>query len=88
MELKILDDIFTVCKVEYALLFDRPTLQHTADGAADWIRMFIKTPFIGMPSGQKEAIIAETVEKIRPELFTNDGWIIDYVRIRVKARKR
>jgi len=74
--------------VEYALLFDRPTLQHTADGAADWIRMFIKTPFIGMPSGQKEAIIAETVEKIRPELFTNDGWIIDYVRIRVKARKR
>jgi len=75
-------------RVEYALLFDRPTLQSTADGAANWIRMFIKTPFIGMPVAQKESIITEAVEKIRPVLFTHDGWIIDYVRIRVRARKR
>lgn len=75
-------------RVKYALLFDRPTPLHTANGAADWIRMFLKTPFIGMPVEQKESIIIEAVEKIRPALFTNDGWIIDYVRIRVKARKK
>ncbi len=69
-----------------ALFYQGFTIER--DGAADWIRMFIKTPFIGMPVAQKESIITEAVEKIRPVLFTNDGWIIDYVRIRVRARKR
>ncbi len=75
-------------RVEYAVLFDRPTLQKTEDGAADWIRMFVKTPFAGMALDQREDIIAAAVEKIKPALLTENGWIIDYVRIRVKARKR
>lgn len=73
-------------RVEYATLFDRPTPQKSEDGAADWIKMFVKAPFAGMLDEQKEEIIAEAVEKVKPTLLTENGWIIDYVRIRVKAR--
>ncbi|MCD8118423.1 MAG: methyltransferase domain-containing protein [Lachnospiraceae bacterium] len=75
-------------RVEFAHLFDRPTMQNTADGAADWIRMFVKAPFSGMSADLKDEIIAEAVEKIRPKLLTGEGWMIDYVRIRVKAWRK
>ncbi|MFQ9917761.1 MAG: class I SAM-dependent methyltransferase [Flavonifractor plautii] len=35
-------------RVEYAVLFDRPTAQKTGDGLADWVRMFVKKPFEGL----------------------------------------
>ncbi len=74
-------------RVEYATLFDRPTPQETEDGVADWIRMFIKTPFFGMDEGEKEEIIEEAAQETRPYLYRDNCWYIDYVRIRVKAEK-
>ena len=32
-------------RVEYAVLFDRPTVQAGENGLADWIEMFVKKPF-------------------------------------------
>jgi len=74
-------------KVEYAALFDRPTVQKGQDGCADWIRMFVKTPFENMEEKLKEEIINETSEELKDVLFVNGKWIIDYVRIRIKAKK-
>lgn len=73
-------------RVETAVLFDRPTKQASEDGLADWIRMFLKAPFAGMAGEEKEAIIRETVEDLRPVLYRNGSWIVDYVRLRFRAR--
>lgn len=74
-------------RVEYAVLFDRPTEQKTEDGLADWIRMFVKKAFENVPQETAREIIDEAVEASRDKLFVNGKWIVDYVRIRIRARK-
>lgn len=74
-------------RVEYAILFDRPTEQKTEDGLADWIRMFVKVPFEGMEERLAEEIISQTVEELRDVLFRDGKWYVDYVRIRLAAKK-
>lgn len=73
-------------RVEYATLFDRPTVQGP-DGVAGWIRMFDTAPFEGVPKELSGRIIAEAEDALRPVLFRNGVWYVDYVRIRFKARK-
>ena len=73
--------------VEFATLFDRPTPQKSADGLSDWIRMFIKKPFEGMPEELKADIVREANERLRDTLLMDGVWVIDYVRIRLRARK-
>lgn len=74
-------------RVEYATLFDRPTRQVGPDGLADWVRMFDTAPFAGVAPDLADTIIAETVEALRPVLWHDDAWYVDYVRIRFKLRK-
>ena len=75
-------------RVTYAVLFDRPTPQQGADGLKNWIHMFVKTPFEGMDADMREAIIQDAVASLRASLQQADGtWIVDYVRIRIKAVK-
>lgn len=74
-------------RVEYAVLFDRPTPQKGPDGLAEWVRMFVKAPFDGMAADQKEEIIGETQAALKEKLFLDGRWIVDYVRIRVRAVK-
>lgn len=74
-------------RVEYAVLFDRPTKQKTEDGFRDWIRMFNKAPFEGMEEGLKNEIIDEAKNQVRPVLYHDGSWYIDYVRIRFRAVK-
>ena len=73
--------------VEFATLFDRPTPQKSADGLSDWIRMFVKKPFEGMPEELKADILREANERLRDTLLVDGVWVIDYVRIRLRARK-
>lgn len=75
-------------RVEYALLFDRPTKQQGEDGLKDWMEMFVKKPFEGIEESLKEKIIRETVEDLRKELHQDGSWYVDYVRIRIKAVKK
>lgn len=75
-------------RVTYAVLFDRPTPQQGEDGLNNWIHMFVKTPFEGMDADMREAIIDEAVSGLQESLQQEDGtWIVDYVRIRIKAIK-
>lgn len=74
-------------RVEYAALFDRPTVQSTENGLEDWIRMFVKKPFEALSVETADEIIHETVEELRDKLFADGKWIVDYVRIRFRARK-
>lgn len=75
-------------QVRYAVLFDRPTPQQTENGLADWIRMFDKAPFEGVDEVLKEQIIEEAEKMMRPVLYHDGCWYIDYVRIRIKAVKQ
>ena len=72
---------------DYAVLFDRPTPQSPGKTVVDWIEMFVKEPFKDMDEKQKAEILQETENRLRPKLCKDDNWIIDYVRIRVRARK-
>lgn len=74
-------------RVEYANLFDRPTLLKGDDGLADWMRMFVKTPFAGVPAGETDAIIRAAAASLAPLLYRDGNWYADYVRIRFKAVK-
>lgn len=72
-------------KVEYAVLFDRPTPQKTPDGLADWINMFVKKPFENMGQELKRDILDDVRGELKGRLFIDGRWVIDYVRIRVRA---
>ena len=72
---------------DYAVLFDRPTPQSPGKTVVDWIEMFVRVPFRGMEEKQKAEILQEAENLLRPKLCRNNNWIIDYVRIRVRARK-
>lgn len=71
--------------VRYAALFDRPTVQK--GNAADWIRMFVKKPFEGMDAALADRIINDAQDAVRDRLYADGRWIIDYVRIRMRAVK-
>ena len=72
---------------DYAVLFDRPTPQSPGKTVVDWIEMFVRVPFRGMEEKQKGEILQEAENLLRPKLCRDGKWIIDYVRIRVRARK-
>ena len=73
-------------RVKYAALFDRPTELKGEDGLKDWINMFVKTPFeIVQAEQEKESIINKAIEALRNDLFIDEKWYADYVRIRMKA---
>lgn len=74
-------------RATFAALFDRPTPQEGADGMANWIRMFLKKPFEGADDELAQRIVYEAVEAVRPSLWQNGRWIVDYVRIRLRAQK-
>lgn len=74
--------------VEYATLFDRPTPQQSQDGLTDWINMFNKRPFEGVAEDVKRDILREANEILRPVLYVDGTWVIDYVRIRFRCRKK
>lgn len=74
-------------RVEYASLFDRPTVQVGEDGLINWINMFVHEPFKGMSDDLKTDILSETRSKLRSQLFVDGKWVIDYVRLRIKAVK-
>ena len=72
---------------DYAVLFDRPTPQSPGKTVVDWIEMFVRVPVRGMEEKQKAGILQEAENLLRPKLCRDGKWIIDYVRIRVRARK-
>ncbi|MFN7921094.1 MAG: class I SAM-dependent methyltransferase [Bryobacteraceae bacterium] len=70
-------------EVSRAELYDRWTeLEDPVDGLKNWIRMFGK----GMP--QDDESLEKLQEQLRPVLFRDGKWWMDYRRIRVVALKR
>ncbi|MGN1328167.1 MAG: methyltransferase domain-containing protein [Eubacterium sp.] len=74
-------------RVEYAMLYDRPTEQIGENGLESWINMFINSAFDGVDIKTKNGIIKNTEKLCMDKLYKNSKWYIDYVRICMKAVK-
>ena len=73
-------------EVRAAWHFDRPTqLDEGLDAMRDWIQMFGFVVLAPAPKPEWPAIVNEIEERLRPDLFTEGRWMMDYVRIRVQA---
>ena len=64
--------------VTHAALFDRPTSVPGEEGMREWLRMFF-TPALSA------AEVARIEAALRPRLFHDGVWIIDYKRLRIAA---
>jgi len=67
-------------EVGFATLFDRPTRVEGEDGLEDWLLMFAG-------SITTAEIRRQAAERLRPMLFHDGGWTLDYRRLRVSAIK-
>lgn len=73
-------------QVRYAVLFDRPTRLTGERGLEEWMDMFLKTPLSAFETeAERRAVLRETAEALREELFREGAWYADYVRLRMKA---
>jgi len=74
--------------VTYAHLFDRPTKQADGDaGLGYWLDGFAGIFFEGLTADEKHQAYERIKNKLRPELFVDGSWYVDYKRIRVVAAK-
>jgi len=76
-------------RVEYAGWFYRMTPQKGPDGVKNWVKMFCSKPFeeVGLNEQQMEEILDEVQEMVRDKLFVNGEWLVDYTRLRIRAKK-
>lgn len=73
--------------LRYAVLFDRPTVQQGENGLENWIRMFNLLPFNGFSDNLTNEIINKACDELKPILYKDGKWFVDYVRIRLRAVK-
>jgi trans-aconitate methyltransferase len=67
-------------------LFERPTRLSGADGLRDWLQIFLAPLTIHLGAGWP-AFVAAVEACCRPRLFDGTDWILDYVRLRLRALK-
>lgn len=76
-------------EVNAAWHFDRLTpLDEGEDALADWIEMFGFVLLSNVPKGDLKAVTREIETILRPQLYMDGRWHMDYVRLRIKAKFR
>jgi trans-aconitate methyltransferase len=74
-------------EVRFAALFDRPTEVGGENGLEEWLVMFGGKLFTGIPESRQSEIRKAVAEKLRPAMYRDGKWILDYRRLRVVAVK-
>jgi trans-aconitate methyltransferase len=72
-------------EVRNASLFDRPTPLEGEDGMDHWLRMFTQTYLRQLAPDRASAIVGQLVEALRPALYRDGIWTVDYRRVRLVA---
>lgn len=73
-------------RVALASHFDRPTTMPDGDhGLRHWLDSFCSPFFTDMSAGEINDVCLQVTELLRPVLFQDGKWIVDYKRIRVIA---
>ncbi|CAI8805788.1 trans-aconitate 2-methyltransferase [Brevibacillus sp. IT-7CA2] len=69
--------------------FDRPTVMADGDlGLSHWLNSFCSPFFAGLSSDEIQQLCREVTDLLRPALFQEGHWVLDYKRIRVLAHKK
>ncbi|HEX9135975.1 MAG TPA: methyltransferase domain-containing protein, partial [Nitrospirota bacterium] len=72
--------------IESMVLFDRPTpLEDGEAGLRTWITMFGGQFYSSLSVENQERLIQKIEDLLRPEIFQEGRWVVDYRRLRVKA---
>ena len=75
-------------EVTNATLFDRPTpLDDGAQGLHNWLEMFGGAFVEGLPDATRGRLLLEIERELRPKLFQDDHWVMDYRRLRIAAKQ-
>lgn len=69
-------------EVQFATLFDRPTVVEGENGLEDWLVMF--GGVLNLTAEQR----AEIVRRLQGRMYRDGNWVLDYRRLRVAAVKR
>lgn len=72
----------------FATLFDRPTPLDGPHGARHWMEQFRAGYLDTLSSQDREAILTEAENSLRPILLGENGWFADYRRLRFVAIKK
>jgi trans-aconitate methyltransferase len=75
-------------EVRQAFLFDRPTPVEGDNGMKDWLEMFAGNYFADLPPKLVQEKMTEVAERLRPEIFRDGVWTLDYRRLRIVASRR
>ena len=72
-------------EVRQASLFDRPTPIEGERGMEDWIEMFCGNYLRGLDAKRVQEKVREVAAHLRPKLYREGVWTLDYRRLRVVA---
>ena len=72
-------------EVRSASLFDRPTPLEGQEGLANWLRMFTQAYLGRYSEARAGEIVRLLVDHLRPALYRDGVWTVDYRRLRVLA---
>jgi trans-aconitate 2-methyltransferase len=72
-------------EVGAANLFDRPTPLEGEDGMENWLRMFAGTYLRELPPDRVDDAVSQLVDQLRPTLYHDGVWTVDYRRLRVQC---
>lgn len=75
---------FEVLKMEH---YERPTPLDGEDGIRNWLEMFSNNLFANLTEAEIEAIHSECERILRPQIYRDNRWVVDYWRLRFVARK-
>jgi trans-aconitate methyltransferase len=73
--------------VAQAVQFDRPTPLEGEEGGRNWIHMFGAPLMPTVPDDQRQAFMTDLEKRIRPTLYRDGQWFMDYRRLRILAIK-
>jgi len=75
-------------RVVYASHFDRPTIMPDEEkGLTHWLKGFAWPFFQSMTSEDREYAYCKIIDKLKPSLYMDGAWHIDYKRLRIAAIK-
>jgi trans-aconitate methyltransferase len=74
-------------EVRFAVLFDRLTPLEGDRGMEQWLQQFASYNFAALPRERATQAVQEIVNELRPYLFKEGRWHVDYRRLRISAVK-
>jgi SAM-dependent methyltransferase len=74
-------------EVRNASLFDRPTPLEGENGLDQWLRMFGQTYLGKLSPERSDGMVRQLEEMLRPALYSDGIWTVDYRRLRVVATR-